>query len=44
MIEDNYVVNEVDWRIVWVFYYRKCDDLYVLMVLECFGVEEDKIM
>lgn len=43
-IEDNYVVNEVDWRIARVFHYRKCDDSYALMAPECSGVEEDKTM
>ena len=43
-IEDNYVANEVDWRIARVFHYRKCDDSYALMAPECSGVEEDKTM
>ena len=43
-IEDNYIVNEVDWRTARVFHYRKCDDSYALMAPECSGVEEDKTM
>ena len=43
-IEDDYIVNDVDWRTARVFHYRKCDDSYALMAPECSGVEEDKTM
>ena len=43
-IEDDYIVNEVDWRTARVFHYRLCDDSYALMAPECSGVEIDKTM
>ena len=41
-IEDNYIVNQVDWNITRVFHYRKCHDTQALM--HCSTFEEDKTM
>ena len=41
-VEDNYIVNQVDWNIARVCHYRKCHDTQALM--HCSAFEEDKTM
>ncbi|XP_022783701.1 beta-1,4-galactosyltransferase galt-1-like [Stylophora pistillata] len=44
-IEDNFIVDQVDWSVARVFHYRKCDDSEALMQPDCSGnIEEDKTM
>ena len=44
-IDDNFIVDQVDWGVARVFHYRECDDSEALMQPDCSGnTEEDRTM